>query len=1337
MNNESHFPEFASGVAIIGMAGRFPGAPDIESFWRMLVEAREGLRRFTLDELRALGVPESQLRDPDFVPVRGVLEDADRFEAELFGYSPREAAMLDPQQRLFLETAWAAMEAAGYDPQRYKGSVGVYGSSGLPGYLLQNLSAGEDLLQADDGYQIMISNDKDFLATRVSYKLGLRGPSLTVQTGCSSSLVAVTQACLGLLGNQCDIALAGGVSLGVPLVGGYLYREGGIFAPDGYCRPFDAAARGTVLGSGVGLVVLKRFEDAWRDGDHIHAVIRGFGVNNDGAEKAGYTAPSVEGQAEALSIARAMAGVAAESIGYVEAHGTATPLGDPVEVEALTLSFREETRRSRFCVLGSVKSNVGHLDVAAGVTGLIKVALCVERGIIPGTLHFQSPNPQIDFAESPFVVQARTLPWPADGRARIAGVSSFGIGGTNAHVIVQAPPPREPSIHSRRWHLLPVSGHTADTRSRLTERLVAHLNEKTVLSLADVAHTLQQGRRQQAWRDALVVEDVPGRGPVLSATSTERTAPEVAPGVAFLFTGQGSQYANMGSGLYESEPVFRAAFDQCAEILRWLMDLDLRTVVLPGEAVDALKESMLTRTAIAQPALFAVEYALARLWQSVGVEPRVLMGHSLGEYTAACLAGTFDLESALALVVRRGRLMQSVPPGAMMAVALSEAVLCPRLPPGVELAAINTPTRCVVTGTIDALSLFHTALSAEDVPCRMLATSHAMHSRMMEPILNEFCEAVRCAAPKPPTRPVISGLTGRLITPAEATDPRYWARQLREPVRFAQGLESCATAGAAVLVEVGPGNTLATFATETFRGRQGTEVASSMRHPRQSTTDPETWLRAVGRLWTAGVPIDFAALHGGAPQRRIPLPTYPFAGARYWLEREGRGDGQGSLRMRTDPGEVAILPTTPDARLPATTPLGVPDGRLQRERQPGRWRHTLPSAQHEPPTPVEHSLQEHSQDWQSSRSLDFSSSEEGIETHEDDAGYIDPLLTTVCEILREALGVGRMAPADDFFVLGGHSLLAIRVIGRIRQELQVSLAAHDILECPTPRQLAARVRERLPEKVPGVDVNVVAADHLPLMTRLQGGERGQPPLVLIHPIGGTVFQYRELVKHLPPRIPVYAVRPLGTEEGETIDSSIEEMAARYLEATRQMTGTVRCVYGGHSFGGVVAWEMAQRVQREFGLSPLVLMFDTPGPQEAPHELAEEENVRNYIQELAPEFFSSLERFNADVDGSMLGHLEAEGFAGIHRFFELYRVLGRVMRAYEARPYTGPVAYFLARDRDRFIVERPEKTWLQLVTDGLRLCEVSGNHFSMVLGPHVRELGRRVARIWEDVDRMTK
>jgi len=883
-------------VAVVGMAGRFPGAPDLETFWRNLRDGVESISRFSDEEMLAAGVEPEVLANPRYVRARGVIAGAKLFDAPFFGLSPREAAITDPQQRVFLECAWEALEQAGIDPETHAGRIAVYAGQTFSTYLVVNLlSHGPS---PDESWQMVMGNDKDTLATRVSYKLDLRGPSLSVGTACSTSLVTVHMARQALLDYECDVALAGGVAIRSPQATGYLFQEEGILSPDGHCRAFDAQGRGTVFSSGAGIVVLKRLSDALADGDTVRAVLKGSALNNDGANKIGFTAPSVEGQAEVIARALALAGVDPGTVGYVETHGTATPLGDPIEIAGLTRAFRAAgASRRGFCALGSVKSNIGHTDSAAGVAGLIKTVLALEHREIPPSLWIERPNPQIDFAASPFFVNDRLRPWEGGETPRRAGVSSFGIGGTNAHVVVEeAPELPGTSPAARPWQLLVLSAKTRSALESATGRLAAHLggNEQ---ELADVAFTLQVGRRALPWRRAVVcrdredaVEALSGRDRLLDGTPRDGSA-----SVAFLFPGQGSQRAGMGQELYLAEPLFRREVDQMATLLRpHLGGEDVRELIF--EAAGRLD-----RTSITQPALFVIEMALARLWMSWGLQPQALLGHSVGEYVAAHLSGTLSLEDALALVAARGRLVEELPGGAMLAVPLAEEDVLPLLGT-LSLAAVNGPAQCVVSGPEEAVEALRTELEARGVEGRRLATSHAFHSRQMEPVLEAFTKLVRGVALNPPEIPWISNVTGRWITAEEATDPLYWVRHLRETVRFADGLEALLAEPGRVLLEVGPGRTLTRLARKGHADR----VAVPSLPAEEGGTEPAGVLAALGTLWAAGLAVDWKAFHDGERRRRVPLPTYPFERRRHWIEPARTAARHGLVFVEDKPEGPAV-----------------------------------------------------------------------------------------------------------------------------------------------------------------------------------------------------------------------------------------------------------------------------------------------------------------------------------------------------------------------------------------------------------------------------------------------
>jgi acyl transferase domain-containing protein/acyl carrier protein len=874
-------------IAVVGMAGRFPGASGVEALWEVLRKGEEKVARIDLEDwARETRVHRALLERPDMVPMRPSLEGVELFDAGFFGYTPREAQVLDPQQRVFLECCWEALENAGYDVERFEGSIGVAAGASLSSYLMSYVQWDRELGASMGALNMGLANVSDSLATRVAYKLNLRGAAYSVQSFCSTSLVAVHLGCQSLLNHESDMALAGGVTITVPQNVGYLYQEGGILSPDGHTRTFDARGQGMVFGNGCGAVVLKRLADALRDGDNIRAVLLGSAINNDGSVKVGFTAPSVGGQAEVIVEALSAAGINPETISYVEAHGTATALGDPAEVAGLTKAWRKWTDKKRFCAIGSVKTNVGHLDAAAGVTGLIKTVLSLEHKQLPASLHFERPNPQIDFENSPFYVQTGLSEWKSEGPRR-AGLSCFGIGGTNSHAILQEAPERPATDAAKPGQLLVLSAKTASALDLATRNLADHLAAHPDVNLADVAWTLQAGRKVFNHRRIVVGQDASDARAALgdaarfeSVAQDRQTAP-----VAFLFTGQGSQYVAMGQGLYESEPVFREALDTCARLLEPHLGLDLRSVMFGADGDAEAAAGRLRQTQLTQPALFAVEYAVARLWMAWGLEPAAMLGHSVGEYVAAHLAGVMSLEDALALVAERGRLMQSVPPGAMLAVPLAESALKPYLVPGIDLASVNAPSACVVAGPSEAIAAFEKALGERGVAARALHTSHAFHSAMMDPVLDAFRARVAAVPLTAPRLRFVSNVTGTWITDAQATDPEYWVRHLRGTVRFSEGVKTLlAEDSQPVLLEVGPGSTLTSLARQHVTGTLVPVAVPSLRQPRETQPDRAFLLRALGRLWLSGVAIDWARVHAGETRRRVALPTYPFERQRHWIE---------------------------------------------------------------------------------------------------------------------------------------------------------------------------------------------------------------------------------------------------------------------------------------------------------------------------------------------------------------------------------------------------------------------------------------------------------------------
>jgi acyl transferase domain-containing protein len=1020
-DSESPPDEGNLDVAIIGIAGRFPGAATAEEFFQRLCAGYDAATDFTTEELRAAGVSDFVITNPRHVKSGVMLEDADCFDSDFFGYTPREARFMDPQHRLFLESTWAALEDAGYVDESTAGRIGIFASAGASTYFLENLRHLIPDSHSPDAYEISLGNDKDFLATRTAHRLNLTGPALSVQTACSSSLVAVHLACQALLTGQCELALAGGSKVLANPKDGYVYQSGAILSPDGRCRPFDAQAAGTINGSGVGVVVLKPLDRALADRDHVYAVIKSTAVNNDGARKIGYTAPSVEGQRDVILSAHALAGIDADTLSYVEAHGTGTALGDPIEVAALTQAFRATTQQRGYCALGSVKSNVGHLDTAAGVTGLIKTALALHHRELPPTAHYARPNPTLELAESPFFVSGTRRAWPVGNAKRRAGVSSFGIGGTNAHAVLEEAPAASaaaalPGSSEGAPELIQLSARTESQLDRAEAELAAHLRKHREISLADCAHTLREGRKGFACRTAVVAATVEDLCSALETRAVIRgRAPEKAAPVVFLFPGQGSQYPGMGRGLYERFAVYRKHLDACASALSAHAGFDVRALILTGPPETA--EQDLASTARTQPAVFAVEYALAMTWRDWGITPSALLGHSLGEYVAAVIAGVLSLPDAARIVALRGQLVDRLPGGAMLSVNLSERDVAARLGDELDLAAVNAPESCVVAGPESAVERLRRELADAGITCQRLRVSHAFHSRAMRPVAEELKELLAGASLKALQIPLLSNLSGRFMEPAEVTRAEYWARQLISPVRCAEAYRTLGERfPEATLLEVGPGVVMSTLARHCAGTSKWTTIPS-LRHPADATPDDRILLGALGRLWTRGV----TAKPTRRAARRVPLPTYPFERRRLWIDRpslvarealaELTQDDRASLR------EAAAIASARDADRLDSAPAGRP---------------SLSTPWVKPSNELEEAL---------------------------------------LALWEEQFGLEGLGTQDSFFELGGHSLLAAQIVNRLRDRLDIEVSVGTFLQFPTVAGVSNQILEELSQSLDGAQLS--------------------------------------------------------------------------------------------------------------------------------------------------------------------------------------------------------------------------------------------------------------------------
>lgn len=996
-------------VAVIAVEGRFPGAPTIAEFWHLLRDGREAIAPVGDAAYLAAGGDPAGLTDPHRVRVACTLDDIDLFDAPFFGFQPAEAELLDPQQRLFIECAYHAFEQAGCVPGDYDGAVGVYAGASQSQYYLNNVHpAFLSRPGSVDSYIGSVANAPSALATRVSYLLNLTGPSVAVQTACSTSLVAVHMACQDLLEYRCDLALAGGASVNPAARLGYQYVPDGPFSPDGHCRPYSADAAGMSPGDGVGVVLLKRLDEALADGDPIRAVVKGSAVNNDGSHKVGFTAPSVRGQRDAIVTAQTVAGVTADAVSYVEGHGTATPVGDPIEVSALTKAFAASTDRTGFCALGSVKSNLGHLDAAAGIASFIKTVLALENEAIPATLHFSAPNELIDFEASAFFVADRLRKWPRSGEPRIAGVSSFGVGGTNAHVVLaEAPAPRD-SGHDGRPEVVLLSAATPKALTDSGRQLEEYLASEQQTSLGDVAHTLQTGRRHRHLRRAVVAT-----GPEELASSLREAGGHQADtagrsrDLVFMYPGAGSQYQRMGQQLYRDHPVYRREMDRCARIVAAESGMDLLDALYPpGE--DAPRRDNVDLPACRYPAIVATEWALTALLTSWGIRPDALVGHSLGEYTAACVAGVMDLEEMLPLVVARERLIRQAG-GMTLSVLLDEDEVGPHLLPGTSLAGVNAPGMCTVSGSAEAIRELEKSLTDQGIDQHRLRVPGAVHSVALDPVLDDLREAVGRVSLRPPEIPLLSNLTGDWLTPEEATDPEYWVRHTRQAVRFRSCLETLPSDRPSALLEVGPSGGLVKLAQYTL----GTSALTvpCIRHAYAEQSDDRVLLNAVARLWANGADVDWEAVRDGRPGRRVPLPGYPFQRRRYWVEAE------------PPPGGAPPRPRAGRPSAESAVDEAASEGGEVPAQDDGRARPPLSTPFTAPRTPVER---------------------------------------RVAEIWSEALGVDGIGADDNFFELGGESLLLMRIVAKLRESFVVNMSIRQMYvnDRLTPAGMAAVLEEK-------------------------------------------------------------------------------------------------------------------------------------------------------------------------------------------------------------------------------------------------------------------------------------
>jgi len=1125
-------------IAIIAMVGKFPGANNVEEYWDNIKNCKESISFFSNEQLLITGVNKELIKNPKYVKAKGVIDDVDLFDADFFGYSPYEASITDPQHRLLLELSWIALEKAGYCSEKYNGQIGVFVGAGQSNYLYINrLKNGKYSICSSD-YQSFIATSGSFISTKISYKLNLKGPSLNINTACSTSLVAIVTACKQLLNYECDMALAGGISIIFPQAEGYLYQKEGIPSPDGHCRAFDAQAAGTSLGAGAGVVVLKRLEDALNDGDNIEAIIIGSAINNDGADKAGFTAPSVIGQSRCIAEAIASAEISPESIGYIEAHGTGTPLGDTIEIAALTKVFNSKTNQKQFCAIGSAKTNIGHADCAAGVAGIIKIVFALKEKLLPPSLNFHKPNPNINFAESPFYVNTKLKLWQCNNKLpRRAGVSSFGIGGTNAHVVLEEAYPYKPHNNTRPVQILLLSAKTQTALKKATHNLCEFLKEKgtkkSLNDLADIAYTLQVGRKDFNCRRAILCKNVHEaiesfKNIETLEKFTHKNDNTHKQNIVFMFPGQGVQHPNMGIELYKTEPVFKQCVDNCCEILLEYMNFDFRKILFPLPKNRKYATEQLHKTEFTQPALFIIEYALAQLFINWGIKPHAVIGHSSGEYVAAHIAGVFSLKDALILVANRAKLIGQLESGIMLAVSLSENEILPLLSKDISLSAVNSPSWCVISGTHSAINKFKEKIKSIDSDRRIkmikLQISHAFHSNMMKPMLNKFAAIIKTISTNSARIPFISTVMGKEISVNDLKKAAYWIKHIQNTVRFSDGVQELLKQQYNTFLEIGPGNTLVSLVSLHQHVSNITTLSplpSAKSSPKKNQTASMLIYKTLAELWLKGAIINWDEFYSNEKRHRMPLPTYPFERQRYWLDTSITSDklqqkGSDELDLHKECNKRDIM-------IKQKNNITV--------------------------------LEEKSQD--------------------------KSIIEKIKTLFKEILGIMEVKDDDSFFDLGGHSLLALQLIFNLEKEFNVNIPLSVIYQTKTAASIAKII----------VAPNIFSKpSSSPLVTIQEKGSKN--PLFFIHPIGGTVFCYIPLVKYLSKQRPSFAIQDPNIDDNSLTFSNLEDVASFYICKIKDIQSKGPYLLCGSSYGGTVAFEMARQLHESGEQVEFVGLFDS-------------------------------------------------------------------------------------------------------------------------------------------------
>jgi acyl transferase domain-containing protein/thioesterase domain-containing protein/acyl carrier protein len=1292
-------------LAIVGMAIRAPGVRGPEELWEIVHAGRETIRALDPEALIAAGADPDRVRRPDFIPAEGVLDDADQFDAAFFGFSNADAALMDPQHRLFLECACEALEHAGCDPTQFQGRIGVFGGAGAPLHWLGPVM--ERLRATGREHEILRArtlNAPDFLTLRVAFKLGLRGPAVTVQTACSTSLAAIHLARQSLLAGECDVALAGGVTLSslTDAHRGYLHTEGGHESADGHCRPFDVDASGMVKSSGVALVALKRLSDAIANGDTIHAVVLGSAMNNDGPAKIGFTAPSEDGLADVIQRAYEAAGVNPESVQLVEAHGTGTRLGDPTEVRALTRAYRRWTEQRGFCALGSLKANLGHLDAAAGAAGVIKAALALAHEVIPPVAGFRAPNPLLDLPSTPFFVSDAPRPWPRTKSPRRAGVTAMGVGGTNVHVVLEEAPSTSSPAGRRPFQLLRFSARTETALAEVARRLGAHLADHPSIDIADVAHTLAMGRAQQRCRATMVCQDTseargilgPGAMPSLSATSPTVNG---ARSVVFLFPGHGVQYPRMGLEIYEAEPLFRAEIDRCLDIVRGEAGLDLRPLWLgqTPEGAPRFEEMQ-----CAQALLFAIEYALARQMMAWGARPVAMLGHSLGEYVAACLAGVFSLRDALGLVAARGRLMDSTPPGGMLAVFADPQEIEPHLGAGVVIGT-HAPGSVVLSGLVGGIEAVRARLSSAGIETSSVRVSRASHSPVMRAIRGAFRARVAETELRPPAIPIVSNVTGRYLTAEQATSPDYWAEHLCSPVRLTDGLGTLLDLESPIGIELGPGMTLGSFLVGHPRyGSGAVDIVGTLpSFGKRDQSSCAALLRGLGRAWELGVEIDWRAFYGHERRRRIPLPTYPFEGRRFTL-------GPGSVE---GPAARGARPMGPTPERPE---------RLHEVPQPGPYG----AARLAP---------------------------EAADGHDSD-GTPDVAQQLVERMWRRLLGVSRVPAGASFFDLGGDSLLAVQLLSELRVRTGCEIKVRQFVAQPTVDGIAALLHRQgglapvaismapegmatAPVEAQRVKVARAASTAAGCLVPLRSTGKKRP-FFCVHPIGGSALCYAPLARALDPERPFFGLKSPMLEDHSVRPSSIEELATTYLDAIRQVQPAGPYLLGGWSFGGVIATEMARQLKSRGQAAAELVLFDVSAAPPQGLERLRRIDERLPVLAMLPAIFAEAPGSGRERTASVERLAEILGVAS--RNLVLYEHHLALWRRHTQRELDVPATHFVAQGRSFFRMNGRKNGSRGLAVRAPTIVPVPGDHFSMLSGERALLVGEQLEGVLDAADRRT-